>query len=485
LRVLPRQLNGADFTILLVGGAATLAGAYLSVRAGAEVSVGALLAVALFVGAVIGFVVYPHVTVALTVLMFPFLPLMKVFVWPEIGPLKDLIVLAAIAAALILYLFAGRRPDRWVLILVLLLMGLYVINVGGEHNLAWAQGVRLVGEPLMLLLVGMVLPQPRRTFRFAMASLVAVCCVVAAYGLVQQLVGPQTLVAWGYSFNDQVRTLSGGQLRSFGSLDDPSTYAALLSLGLVAVLLWLRRGRLAWAAGALILMGLGASFVRTAVLVLIASVGLVMWRRGYIVSAVLLAAGTLIAGGVTLANTRGTEAHTYAVAGSGGANGFGGYANVILNGRVSAWTAALGPDPADWVLGRGVGEVGTASVRARYGLTRSSTTPGTTQSEAVDSGYLAAVADVGFAGLALLLAIFGRLIALAADAARQRKDAGWAALGLLAAVLIPALTGASFTGFPGAFLGLLLIGIALAAARAESGSSDSSAAGSRVAVQPS
>jgi hypothetical protein len=41
------------------------------------------------------------------------------------------------------------------------------------------------------------------------------------------------------------------------------------------------------------------------------------------------------------------------------------------------------------------------------------------------------------------------------------------ALAFLAALLLDALTRASFTGFPTAFLGLLLIGIALAAAREE------------------
>jgi hypothetical protein len=41
------------------------------------------------------------------------------------------------------------------------------------------------------------------------------------------------------------------------------------------------------------------------------------------------------------------------------------------------------------------------------------------------------------------------------------------ALAFLAALLLDALTRASFTGFPTAFLGLLVIGIALASARVE------------------
>ena len=76
---------------------------------------------------------------------------------------------------------------------------------------------------------------------------------------------------------------------------------------------------------------------------------------------------------------------------------------------------------------------------------------------------------MGFIGLAVLLALFGRLAALAIAGARQRSDAGWVALGLLTTLLLDALARSSFTGFPTAFLGLLLVGVALAAVRAESG----------------
>jgi hypothetical protein len=56
---------------------------------------------------------------------------------------------------------------------------------------------------------------------------------------------------------------------------------------------------------------------------------------------------------------------------------------------------------------------------------------------------------------------------LSARAAERDFDAGWVALAFLAGLLLDALTRASFTGFPTAFLGLLVIGIALASARAE------------------
>ena len=140
---------------------------------------------------------------------------------------------------------------------------------------------------------------------------------------------------------------------------------------------------------------------------------------------------------------------------------------MILNGRISAWSAALGDDPADWVLGRGVGEVGTAAERSTYTVTRSSDSD--EREQAVDSGYLATIADVGFVGLGVLLVLFAQLAGSAIRAARRGLDEGWVGLALLATLLLDALTRASFTGFPTAFLGLLLVGVAIASVDDEAG----------------
>jgi O-antigen ligase len=127
------------------------------------------------------------------------------------------------------------------------------------------------------------------------------------------------------------------------------------------------------------------------------------------------------------------------------------------------------------VFGRGVGKVGTAAARATVsifpGASSSSTsdtggdTTNNSQLAAVDSGYLATIADVGIVGLIVLLAILGRAAAIGWRAARRGSAAGWLGLGLLVSMMIDALTRASFTGFPTAFLGLLLLGVCLAAAR--------------------
>ena len=68
----------------------------------------------------------------------------------------------------------------------------------------------------------------------------------------------------------------------------------------------------------------------------------------------------------------------------------------------------------------------------------------------------------------MLVALIGRLLMLATDAAR-RTDTGWVAVALLIALLLDVLTRASFIGFPTAFLALFLVGVSLAAAREEAG----------------
>jgi hypothetical protein len=202
---------------------------------------------------------------------------------------------------------------------------------------------------------------------------------------------------------------------------------------------------------------------------LVAFAGLVLVRWRYTTAAAFFVAATLAGALVTLVNTNGTEATTYSVYSSSGQTqqvnrAVLGSGNVILNGRISAWQAAVGDDPFQWFFGRGVGKVGTAAARATYTFSPSQAGGSSDKSQAVDSGYLATVADVGLIGLGVLLGLLGRLLVLARRAAQLDVAAGWVALALLASMMIDALTRASFTGFPTAFLGLLIVGVALAAA---------------------
>jgi O-antigen ligase len=466
LRVLRPQLSGATMAVALLGCALVLLGAFLSTRIDAEIGVGlALLAAVFVVAATCGFLAYPHLAVAATVAVFALVPLLRWFTWPEVGGLKDLLVIAAFAAAVIVFAYERRLPDRWILILVAALLGLYAVNVGGGHGAEWAHGVRLVGEPLLLLLAGLMLPEPRRTFRYAMGALIITGCVVAAYGIVQQVAGPWTLVeSWGYSFTEQVQILSDGQLRSFGTLDDAFAYAALLAFGVAAAIFWLRRGPLAWAVALLMLAGLAFSFVRTGALILVALAAVALARREYgfreniaIVALLITVAMALAIGGETR-DTPGERGQAQATTESDVEDPAGG----TVGGRVEVWRNAIGSDPAEWLVGRGVGEAGTAASRASDPTIPSGDAAGPTES--VDSGYVAAIVDVGVIGFAVLLGLLARLIVLAVRATGQKLIEGWIALALLVSLVVDALTRSSFTGFPTAFLCLFLVGIALAAA---------------------
>ena len=473
MRTLRLPLPAADFALRVGAGVFTLLAAYLSVKMGAQIGFGLVLVMAFFAACVLGFLFAPHWTVALMIPVFAFIPAAKVLVTPTIGPLKDVVTFGAIVATvavLVLEPSKERRralPDRSVLLAVGLLLGLYLVNVGGGHGVAWAQGFRLTAEPLLLLVAGLTLANPGRTLRFAVVSLVATACVAAAYGLYQQAVGKWALVGYGYSFDKQVRSYNG-HLRSFGTFDDPFAYAAFLLFAIVALLFWTRRGVLVAASGFLLVSGLAVSYVRTAALITVAVFGLWLARKGFTSSSVLVTAAAIAAMGSILVTGAGaTQTQSYQ----------SGTSSLTLNGRTSAWKAALG-SPSAWPFGRGVGKVGTAAYRTTYKLVAGPNARPT--SRAVDSGYLATIADVGLVGVAVLLGLFARLFVLGVAGIRRGHKASWLAVAMLVVLMLDAITRSSFTGFPTAFLGLLIVGIALAAsAEADRAAALAPAAGPR------
>jgi O-antigen ligase len=448
----------SDALLYVVGALLTVVFTYEASAHGSSTSLGVLLAVGFFAAATYAFLANPPLAVALTIPFFALLPAAKVLVNPRLGPAKDAIVLAAVLAALITGATRRRAGvavvDRWLLTATLLFLFLYVVNVAGRHDLAWFHGLRLAAEPVLLLLAGLVLPQPRKTLRWAVASLVVTGCFVAGVGLLEQVVGQYRLAGYGFQFNLQIRTIQG-HLRSFGTMDEPFAYASFLALALAALVFARRRTFAIGAAACVILTGLAVSYVRTAVLILFAFLALELARRGRAAVAAALAATLVVIAVLLVVQSQGTESRTFANP--------GGSAAITLNGRTAAWRTALG-SPVDWPLGRGVGEVGTAAERAGYTIVVS---PGATQksSLAVDSGYFATVADVGIVGLLVLFAIFGRIALLAQDYIRRGAREGWLVLGVLAALMIDALTRSSFVGFPSAFLEMFVLGIALSAAR--------------------
>jgi hypothetical protein len=458
VRALRLPLPGYDLALRGGAGLMTLFAAYVSVKMGAQIGFGLVLVVAFFAACMLGFLLAPHWTVALMIPTFAFIPAAKVLVAPKIGPLKDVVTLAAIVATLAVLVLEPSKErrrllaDRRVLLGVGLLLGLYVVNVGGGHGIAWAQGLRLTAEPLLLLVAGLTLANPRKTLRYAAVSFVATACVAAAYGLWQQAVGKWALIGYGYSFTNQVRSYNG-HLRSFGTFDDPFAYAAFLLFAIAILLFWTRRGALSLGCGALLLCGLAVSFVRTAALIMVALGGLWLARKGFASSSVLVMAAAIASSGAILITGAGATQTTSYQAGS---------TSLTLNGRTSAWKTALGP-PSGWPFGRGVGKVGTAAYRSNYKLVAGSKTNPNASAKAVDSGYLAAIADVGLVGLAVLLGLLARLIKLGRAGIRRGHKASWLAVAMLLVLMLDAVTRSSFTGFPTAFLGLLVVGVALAA----------------------
>jgi len=267
----------------------------------------------------------------------------------------------------------------------------------------------------------------------------------------------------GYKYGKQVRQI-GGHLRSFGTLDEPFSYAVLLLLALAVVLL---RGRLrpsGYALVAILSLGLFVSFVRTATLIVLALIGIAIAQRGQTRLAVFVVLIAVTGSAVLFGLTAGaTSTRSVRITPK---------QFLTLHDRTGLWGSALGHAPSAWVLGRGVGVVGTASQRARESLTGIATTTRATGGTVVDSAYPEVAADIGFVGLAILLALFGRLIVLAWRAAARGLNSGWTALGILAIVLLDALTRESLTGFPTAYIAMLLLGLAAATWTADDPRSD-------------
>ena len=232
-------------------------------------------------------------------------------------------------------------------------MALYVVNLGGglssgQHNIAWVQSVRLAGEPMILLLAGLLLPSPRRTLDWAVRSFIFTGVGVALYGIYQQYLGGWGLVALGYAFNEQVRFI-GHQMRSFGSLDDPFAYAAFLLTGLAAVLFGMKPGPLKVACISIISVGIALSFVRTAAVIGVALIALMMIRAGRTTIAALLL-GLSVASALVLLFAVAGASHTRSVRAGPGLY-------LTLNGRTDVWSTLFAKPSA----------VPSASVSARSG----------------------------------------------------------------------------------------------------------------------
>lgn len=429
----------------------------------------AVAGVAGVAGASYAFFKVPHVMAAISIVVFATQPAVKLFVSPATGPVKDLLAIAACLAALAAVRTRPdgrtRHLDAWLVSGTLLLLVLYLVNPAGGHDSGWFFGMRLVTEPFGLLLAGYALPNPGRTWRWALGALLAVGAVNVLYGLAQQVLGVNRLTSLGYTYGEQVRQTSTGQLRSFGTMEEPFSYALLLLLGLAAVAMRRPPRAAMTLLGAFLLLGVGTSVVRTAALTLAALGAITLVRAKRLESAAALVAAVVVAAAAAFVLAPGATGN------KGSVTDF----LFTLNGRTTVWTNLV-DSPSNWLAGKGVGVVGGGASRSQAG---GIFTPGAagsavavqTQSQAnrfsIDSTYLSTLADVGLVGLALLLAILGRAVWLALAAARRGSDAGWTALALLVVAAIDASTHPSLTSFPDGFIVMLLVGSALAAAQTE------------------
>lgn len=463
MRASRHGVERGDLTALIIGGGITLALALATTKLGTKIGAGSFLVVAAFLIVVAAWVITPHVMTALTIPLFATLPALKLFVTPWLGPVKDLVVLAAATAILVNILQRDRRHgappvDHLLIMLVVVFLGLYVVNLGGGlssgeyHGIAWGQGIRLVGEPFILLVAGLTFSQPRRTLRIALNSLIATGVLVALYGLYQQHLGPAGLVNLGYSYNEQVGGI-GRHLRSFGTLDDPFIYSAVLLLATCGALFWMRRGPLKVVCMSVLAAGVLVAYVRSAVLVAVALIAIWLISSGRLGLGLLLLGASAAAALAFLVAISGAN-QTRAV--QAGPNTY-----VTLNGRTSAWGTVFA-HPSRIPFGLGVGKVGTAATRAQFGVTAD---PRKAQSTTVivDSGYFATVGDVGLVGLAVFVVLICRLLSLGIAATRRLDPAGWLVIGWIAVLLLDAVTRESFTGFPTAALCMLLVGVGIAA----------------------
>ena len=257
-------------------------------------------ALVVFGAAAIGFRRAPHVMAVIVVFGFAVQPTLVFFVSHDFGPAKDVIVLAGMLSLVFGAIFGlppeRRRYDAWLVGAILLLLGMYAVNPAGVHTAQWSNGARLVIEAFGLFLVGYLGPNPTRTWRWAVGALLSVAMLNALLGLAQQGIGVQRLVhQFGYQFGDEVRTTAGGQFRSFGTLEDPFNYAALLALALVCTLLDLRRRGLAIGIATVLVIGIAVSFVRTEVVLMAVILAIVLVRARRVPSAVALLLATTVA----------------------------------------------------------------------------------------------------------------------------------------------------------------------------------------------
>ena len=244
----------------------------------------------------------PGAFIVTVIVVFALIPMAKVFTTPAVGAVKDVMIFGAFGAVLLAKALRlpsmrhARPSDPTLVALASGLLILYLLDIGGHWGGGWLTQTRLVAEPFLLFFTGQAIGARYGARRAFLRALVWTSCGVAAYGLLQQIIGGAQLVAWGYSYEAQVRTVAG-HLRSFGTLDSSFEYVTLLSLALAVVLMGGRdRSRLRVGIAVLLALGLASGFVRTSLVIAVALLALFFLLHDRPVVGVSLLAAALVTG---------------------------------------------------------------------------------------------------------------------------------------------------------------------------------------------
>ncbi|MGV0422196.1 O-antigen ligase family protein [Corynebacterium sanguinis] len=217
--------------------------------------------------------------------------------------------------------------------------------------------------------------------------------IAALYGLLQQMLQGERLVAMGYEWAKEVRT-TGPLLRSFGTFNQPFPFGLYLMIALLAgvsaSLLEPNRlrSRLFWPLSVIMVVGLILSVVRASYIGLVVGLivlGVTQHRRVLkLVLGVLAAAvGVIVVAGVALSNSQAVQAL---------------FSSSSLQQRLGHWTDAL-RIALTHPLGTGLGSTGSSAYRIGPGLDVLN------PPYQPDSQYLKIALELGPIGMALYIAV--------------------------------------------------------------------------------
>ncbi len=359
--------------------------------------------------------------------------------------------------------FVGRLPPVTVWAPLAALLVLYALDLGGAHGASWVFGTRLLVEPVLLLLIGLTSVHPGATLRHLVAAMTVFMPLQAVLAWVQQAAGADALVySWGYEYGSQVRPTSDGGLRTSGSFEEPFALAAqaVLAACVALTVATRRQAAVLWLS---VVAVLGATQVRTALLQLGVLGLLLLLRRGQVqaaaVSVVALGAAAVLVGGLFLTSSTvpgGPERPLL----------------LTLNGRFDAWAVAY-EGPATLAQGNGVGAVGAGSTRADGGLVASAPAYDPNQESRprfagdpafIDSSWGQVLSDVGLAGVVLLVLWVAAYACWLRPYAHRGTPAAWLALALIAVSVLDWFSRTTLASYPTGFSTFYYLGIATAAA---------------------